>query len=62
MIKNILSLEMVTVLKKEQQKTINAGFGGCQAEFRSCSTDSDCPCSVCGITISGFYIPDLCAY
>ncbi|WP_255412210.1 MULTISPECIES: hypothetical protein [Aquimarina] len=37
MIKNILNLEKVTILKKEDQKSINAGFlGAVCPEFRPC--------------------------
>ena len=63
MIKNILNLEGVTVLKKDMQKAINGGFFGCQPEFRSCSSDRDCPCGSCGVFIEGFgLIDDLCAF
>ncbi len=63
MIKNILNLEKVTVLKKEQQKSINGGFWGCQPEFRECRTDRDCPCGGCGMYIEGIgLIEGLCAY
>ncbi|TPN88723.1 hypothetical protein [Aquimarina algicola] len=64
MIKNILNLDNIQVLKREQQKSINAGSvkNGCVAEFRSCTSDSDCPCGVCGVDVGGFFIPDLCAF
>ncbi|EZH75809.1 hypothetical protein ATO12_03205 [Aquimarina atlantica] len=63
MIKNILNLDKVILLKKEQQKSINAGSfdRGCP-QFRACWKDSDCPCGGCGVTIGGHYIDDLCAF
>ncbi|WP_103867099.1 hypothetical protein [Aquimarina sp. I32.4] len=64
MIKNLLNLENVVILKREEQKTLNgggAGFG-CQPQFLDCLTDRDCPCGPCGLHVGGFYVPDLCAF
>jgi len=68
MIKNILNLEKVRILKKEQQKSINGGFFGCQPQIIQCYSDRDClPCSSrCGFTIDingePTFISGVCAF
>ncbi|AXT59432.1 hypothetical protein D1816_03390 [Aquimarina sp. AD10] len=66
MIKNILNLDSVTILKKGEQKAINAGFFANCPQFQPCWRDSDCACGGCGVTVNNngedLYIPDLCAF
>ncbi len=66
MIKNIVNLKNVTVLKKEQQKSINGGFWGCQPTLIECRSDRDCCSGRCGITIDNngkpLFISGVCAF
>ncbi len=64
----ILNLKNVSILSKNQQKAINAGFYGCQPSLIECHSDSDClPCSSrCGFTIDNngtpIFISGICAF
>ena len=61
----ILNLKDARILSKEDQKTIHGGFFGCQPQIIECNSDSDCPCSSCGITFSNNgveYFVDISAY
>ncbi|MDY8136198.1 hypothetical protein [Aquimarina sp. 2201CG5-10] len=65
--KNILNLNGVKILRKEEQKFVNGGgFGfGCQPQIIQCNSDRDCPCTPCGVTINANgvdYFLDICAY
>ncbi len=62
MLNKISKLEGATRLRKEEQKSINGGFDPICPQFRACWSDRDCPCGGCGVTVNGFYIPDLCAF
>ncbi|WP_074410258.1 MULTISPECIES: hypothetical protein [Aquimarina] len=60
MIKNILNVEKIKVLKKEEQKSVNAGSfaSDCLPEIRPCRSNDDC-CTTCNTT--GIF-KGLCAF
>ncbi|MDH7447078.1 hypothetical protein [Aquimarina sp. 2201CG14-23] len=49
MIHQILNVSGVTVLKKQDQKSIHGGAFGCQNVARRCIDDSDCCSGSCGV-------------